>query len=469
MNLPDLSGRNTIIPSGMDPDGLDAFHWEPQPKAAAVVDELVANFLKRCPEAAALAKRMHDETATRFIDWIDAAVVPGSPDLSDRLRKAGFTLRPRRGADTCFTHEAATFPDVVLVPEQTMRVAIFVDSCADFCAAHALQPAIEGVPFGPFRRVRAFTGDSAELWVVERHGYDGYRVTDLDPGYALSCVRTHEALRARRRVFAGDEEAFDHAEDVITKAIMDVGRDMACDLFFAAEREYWQRRNRAARVQKERQDALGLGWANHDHHTYRSSRQCFKRLISMLEMLGLQCRERFHPGGEAGWGAQVLEHPVTGVVVFADVDMTSDELKKDFAHLGLQPSKKLGTVGLWCALHGEAFLQAGMHHLECTFDHAALTAQLATAGIGMMTPFSDFPYLRQAFSTGEIWQVRRERVMRLLATEQIDPRQARIFLDEGVIGSHLENLERNHGFKGFNQTGVDQIISATDPRKATSR
>ena len=37
-------------------------------------------------------------------------------------------------------------------------------------------------------------------------------------------------------------------------------------------------------------------------------------------------------------------------------------------------------------------------------------------------------------------------------------------LREGTIGSHLENLERREGFKGFNQQAVSAIISATDPR-----
>ncbi|MBA3707685.1 MAG: hypothetical protein H0W83_02550 [Planctomycetes bacterium] len=457
------TSSSTSPPGG----GLAAFHWTPQPAAAALVRELLDDLLRRCPEVTALANRMRAETATRFSDWVDTLVVPGSPALGDRLRASGFTLARRRGADTCFVHEAAIFPDIVMVPENRSRVAIAVESVADFCAAHAIDAStIEGVPHAPFRRVKVVSGDWVELWVVERHGYDGFQIADLDPRYALQTARTLEAFRSRRRIFAGDEESFDFAEDLVTKAVIAVGKDMACDLFFAAEREYWQRRNRAARVQKERQDALGLGWANHDHHTYRSSRHCFKRLIAILESLGMVCRERFYPGGTAGWGAQILEHPVTGIVVFADVDMSPDELKNDFAHDGLPSRRQLGTVGLWCALHGEAFNEAGMHHLECTFDHAALTAQLATAGVGMMAPFTDFPYLRQAFSEGERWTVRRERVMPLLAAEQIDPKQARVFLDEGVIGSHLENLERNDGFKGFNQSGVDAIIAATDPRRA---
>ena len=95
----------------------------------------------------------------------------------------------------------------------------------------------------------------------------------------------------------------------------------------------------------------------------------------------------------------------------------------------------------------------------------ALASQLkAEAGIGMMKPFSDFDYLKQQFTQGECWPVDRGRVERLLASGQITATQAEQFLRDGAIGSHLENLERNDGFKGFNQSGIDAIISETDPR-----
>ena len=38
------------------------------------------------------------------------------------------------------------------------------------------------------------------------------------------------------------------------------------------------------------------------------------------------------------------------------------------------------------------------------------------------------------------------------------------FLKEGALGSHLENLQRHGGFKGFNQKSVSVVIQATDPR-----
>ena len=133
-----------------------------------------------------------------------------------------------------------------------------------------------------------------------------------------------------------------HAAMLVNAAAADLGLDWACDLFFAAERAYWQRRNKAAQVQYARQQALGLGWANHDHHTYRSSREHFSRLIGVLELMGFECRERFFAGREAGWGAQVLEQPRAGIVVFADVDLDVDEVAGDFAHHPLAPRAKIG-------------------------------------------------------------------------------------------------------------------------------
>ena len=110
--------------------------------------------------------------------------------------------------------------------------------------------------------------------------------------------------------------------------------------------------------QKSRQDKLGLGWGNHDHHTYRCSRESFRALVAVFEMLGFKCRERFYAGREAGWGAQIMEQSIAGIITFNDVDLTPDELTQDFAHYPLAVQPKLGTVGLWsCA--SRRFIPAG--------------------------------------------------------------------------------------------------------------
>ncbi|MDE2507129.1 MAG: hypothetical protein KGM43_07965, partial [Planctomycetota bacterium] len=228
---------------------------------------------------------------------------------------------------------------------------------------------------------------------------------------------------------------------------------------------YWQSRNRAARVQKTRQDRLGLGWANHDHHTFRCSRRFFPRVIAIFERLGFQLRENFHAGEHAGWGAQIVEHPTTGVVIFADLDLAAEEAQYDFAHRPLDDLPRPNTVGLWVGLHGESMLDAGMHHLEAQFNFDSLRDDLKSeADVETMKPFSDFPFLRQAFTAGERWPVSRRRADRLLARGWIDEEQHAKFVVDGAIGSHLENLQRREGYKGFNQHAVSAIIAATDPR-----
>ena len=191
-------------------------------------------------------------------------------------------------------------------------------------------------------------------------------------------------------------------------------------------------------------------------------------LISVLESLGLTCRERFYAGKEAGWGAQILEQPQAGIVVFADVDLGPDEVSGDFAHEPLAPAAHLGTVGLWCRLHGEAMLQAGMHHLECRFDFAAARQQLLALGIRSMPPFTNLPYLKQAFTEGEIWPVAPRRLAAALADGAITEAAGRRLSPVGAIGSHLEILQRDQGYKGFNKAGINEIIRDTDPRRRES-
>jgi hypothetical protein len=277
-------------------------------------------------------------------------------------------------------------------------------------------------------------------------------------------LKVRELWKSRKRIFSNDAEGMVHAFDLQEEAIRLVGQNVACDLFFAEERSYWESRNRAGQIQKRRQDSLGLGWSNHDHHTFRSSRRLFADLIEFLLRFGFQKRERYYAGAQAGWGAQILEHSITGITVFADVDLMPQETKIDFSTERLPDAPRLSTVGLWCGLHGDSFLQAGMHHLEARFDFTLMRDQLAAEGVTTMNPFSDFPFLKQAFTEAERWPVQPQRVKSLLLEGLITEEQAEGFIKNGAVGSHLENLQRKGGFKGFNQKSVSVIIEATDPR-----
>jgi hypothetical protein len=85
-----------------------------------------------------------------------------------------------------------------------------------------------------------------------------------------------------------------------------------------------------------------------------------------------------------------------------------------------------------------------------------------------MAPFTYFDHLKQAFTEGEVWQVSGRRIDAALVEGLITEAQASRFRDCGSIGSHLEILQRDDGYKGFNQTGISEIIRETDPRNVAN-
>jgi hypothetical protein len=454
-------------------DKPDSFVWKTQPAAARWVGRAIESLSARNPVFEKLAYQLREFTGTRLVDWVDHIALSDQDSLGliGELADIGYTHQESTDA-SAWRHPLGMFPPVIVNGGRT-GLALRCDS-VDACllalprmlGLHAADPEqVIGPRGGRFRYLVIDEHVDAELWLVERHGYAGFGMATSPPDQIAAAAHHLAAFRQRQRDFAAFEAGFQHASKLFAAAADEIGIDWSCDLFFATERDYWQNRNRAGALQYNRQNRLGLGWANHDHHTYRSSRAAFPSLIAALEQMGFECRERFYAGREAGWGAQVLEQSQARVVIFADVDLSPEEVAGDFAHDTLSEREALGTVGLWCELHGEAFLEAGMHHLECQFDFDAARAQLAKEGIETMAPFTDFPHLKQAFTKGEVWPVDQQRIERLLTAGRITAEQADRFRREGALGSHLEILERNDGYKGFNQTGISEIISRTDPRR----
>ncbi len=446
------------------------FNWPLAYEAEALLSAHLEAFLERNQAAARLARRMHDETGTEFFEWVDHFIVSANHEKA--FRAVGFVTETSDAPvdHTVLAHPHAMLPRVLVslqAPPSAapLSLAIRPEYLADFMARHGLAGEPRGEPGSRYRVIAVSEENGALLQAVERLGYRGFTGAEPPPGFAAALLKARELWRTRKRDFASDDEGVKQAFAVQRKCIDLAGREAACEIFFAEERHYWELRNRAARVQKRRQDLLGLGWANHDHHTFRCSRRYFPDLVKFLENLGLVKRERFYAGAEAGWGAQVMEAPVVGIVVFADVDLLPGEVDQDYAMQRLPEIDAARTVGLWCGLHGDSFLQAGMHHLEARFNFPLLREQLAAEGIATMKPFSDFPFLKQAFTEGERWPVDPRRAEALRARGIITVEQCAGFIRDGAIGSHLENLQRKGGFKGFNQKAVSAIIAATDPRK----
>lgn len=445
------------------------FDWPLCPEAEALVLERLDAFVRGNAFATTLRDRMRDETGTLLVDWVDHLVLPAADEAAFRTAGYAFDFEAETPADIkALRHLDAMLPHVLINHRSAacdpVEVAIRADSVSDFLFAHRLCCSPEGPPLGVYRHAVVSEDNGTRSSVIERRGYRGFLATQPPLGHTESLLTAHELWRHRRRDFDDDAEGWRRTHELLDRLVEDVGCDLACHVVFAEERAFWQSRNRAARVQKARQDRLGLGWANHDHHTFRSSRRHFVDLMSAMEKLGFERRERYYAGEQAGWGAQILEQAVEGIVAFCDVDLLPGETETDFSREPLPPSLCLGTIGLWVGLHGESFIQAGMHHLECRFDHERCRDQLAAAGIKSMNPFSDLPFLWQAFTEGERWPVKPERARRLLEAGLIDKAQFQQFTRDGAIGSHLENLQRKGGFKGFNQKSVSAIIVATDPR-----
>jgi hypothetical protein len=453
----------------------DAFNWQRYPQAQAYVQEKLEELVKALPPLAAFRDELRTVTGTGLGDWLDHMVLSGGVAVQARLAALGFTpiQAPADEGDAMYGHPGAVFPPIVLRPSEsvpqgmTIAAAIHVDSASRFLMTRKISVPIEGSPLAPFRRARVWQsgdGKKRELFVVERRAYRGVLPVDEPSDKPKACMDAFEEWAARPRGSSDPAHGMLAALSAARSLAEVLGPASAAEVVLSGERAYWQRRSRAAMVQKDRQESLGLGWANHDHHTFRSSRACFADLIRLFEVLGFRLRERYYAGAQAGWGAQIMEQPDAGLVVFADVDLAPDELATDFAHDTLPPRPELGTVGLWCALHGESILSAGMHHLACRMDYDAAVSGLAAWGVETMPPFADLPHLRQAFTRADQWKVSADRARLIEGTGHIDSRQAEAFMRDGAIGSHLEIIQRGEGFKGFNQKSVSDIIRRTDPR-----
>jgi hypothetical protein len=438
------------------------FDWQLYPEQENFQKELVKKFLRRNRFALDLADRIEKHTRTSFVDWIDHMVLPeNNLDMSDIIKmnykeKKDLELPP----ETRSYHipKSTLFP-ILLHPKDSTELVIGCDNIRDYKKTWSLQSEITGQEDAPYNLLEIVRYEDNILHACERRGYNGFLVKD-----PKDLDSYHEALDFFQTRERETEEHLTLLEDQIKNFSSALDNGRMADAFFRAERIFWIERNSAGRYLKKLQDDVGLGWGNRDHQAFRCSRENFSRIVGIFESLGMKSRERFYAGEQAGWGAQVLEHPICKEVVFADVDLLPEESEGDFAHEGLQPKMDLGTVGLWVGLHGESILSAGLHHLAILVDFHKSDQRLPEQGIPVMPPFSSFPFLKQAFTQGETWSADKKRLDILLDSESINQEHHMSFSKNGAIGGHVEIIERNSGFMGFNQDSVSAIIKATDPR-----
>jgi hypothetical protein len=446
-------------------ENREGFYWERHPEVESLVIYYLERYAGKNRFLDDFGERLARQTSSGLINWVDHIRVPDSPELRRKLKELGFE-RSAASPTPVFVHSGVLLPALAPVAgDSDAGVALRADSIESFSRANGFEAAIEGAPLSPYRRALVAKENGVGFWVVERRGTRDFDPVSLQGSILADYERGLESWASLEREDADEDRAWSDRSRIARELVAKYGSGPAAHIVCRCERDYWLGRNTTGRVQKERQDTLGVGWANGDHLTFRSSRRNFSKLINLFLTLGFRKRERFYAGKEAGWGAQVMEHPEAALALFLDVDLDPEEIDIDFSERELKERDALGTVGLWCALHGDSIFGAGMHHLAARFDFERLIEDCAAKGIRFMPPFSNFSYLKQAFSSAEIWQVAPGRVRTLLGEKRIDDREAEKFLEQGSVGSHLEDIERKEGYKGFNRKNVSAIIRDTDPRK----
>src|SRR5438067_13845334 len=117
-----------------------SFDWPLANEAEAFLRRRVESFLEQNPFAQHLAKRMRDETATDFFEWIDHLAL--SPDDEPILREIGFTVDASVEAsreEVVYEHPRATLPRVLVgrahraIPSV---IALRPESVAEFISRH---------------------------------------------------------------------------------------------------------------------------------------------------------------------------------------------------------------------------------------------------------------------------------------------------------------------------------------------
>lgn len=446
----------------MDQD-IGVYEWFQRPDSEKLVLSILNDQINRSEMLGKLSNVLNSRTSTRLMDWIDHLIIDERNLEESDIMDSGFIKVEDMDGGSAYRCTEGILP-AILILEEDQGLRLKVESIDDFAKKQGLDLSKAGGRFTSFREIVRKGSDGYSFGAVERRGYSGFGTPDLDDTSSYIAVLEGLMQRSRREP---DDRALEELEHILECGIDDIGASRTADAFFFSERCFWESRNEIGKIQLRRQNDLGLGWGNHDHHTFRCSRVNFGRTISILKRIGMHARERFYAGKDAGWGAQVMEQNDCDIVVFADVDLSEDEIEGDITRDELPQEDQLGTVGLWVGLHGESITSAGMHHLAARVDFTRSIQDSKSTGLRPMSPFSDFDHLKQCFTEGERWIPSLTRLEELLEEKCITTDQFERFRRSGALGSHLELIERGKGFKGFNKDAVSDIIHRTDPRRTT--
>lgn len=399
----------------------------PRAAAPALARLLFQRAMAASPEAQLLDRRLRTACAVRLKDIVDHIRCPPDPMFA----ASGW----RRHGATLLRAPHPTLPDVV--EDAEFAIALRVECVERFLAASGIEARIEGAQHGPYRSARIFRSRDASFHVVERHGWAAHAVPALGER-KLRRARLHQQIfRTRRRQFQSEARAIAHTLRLAEAAAADLGGAWAGALFLRAEREYWLARCLPALGQHQRQIAAGLGWCSVSHHAYACSREHFADTLRLLETLGHRRMSLVRSHDGANWGAELLDASATAAAPYTllCLDLAAHEHTLKGAEAGLSPLTWLGPPGLWCGLHGESLLEAGLCCVSAAYDLSALPHDVDTAAQSARAR------LRAAMH-GEHQAVDPRRVATLERARYIPRPQAEMHSLYGAVGAQFEAFQR---------------------------
>lgn len=438
------------------------FLWRGFPKIQTFLDQNLSRFLVPTTKISLSVPvretvALHESATAvgiRFFDLLDYIRIAVSPSAKAVIQKQGFSVQKETyQGGKIYRHPRALFP--VLVVEEVrsekassiLELGVRVDSLEHLKGVRGFSEPIQGREESSLRKMSLTDPKGYTLTFVERKGTA--RFEKNTPEEDLGKVRKVKSLfgsyrDSHVRLLEDPEEGFRKTVVLIREAIALVGKERTAYEWVQAEVLFWEKRNGAGTLQGKLQRGVGIGWANKDHITYRNSKAFFPKTIEILSCLGFEKREKLWA---EEFTAQVMEHPSLALAAFVDVD---------------PPGKKeWGTVGLWVKIHGESMLSAGLHHMAARYDFIKVQEVLKKRGVSFRPPFSYFDDLKQVFTEGERRVISENHARHLVHEGILTEAERREYMTKGAVYSHLENIQRGNGFKGFNRQSVDKTLRDT--------
>jgi len=388
-------------PGGQDHDTDIIFRWGRHPEGEILVTELLDLCRRAIPPFKTLAEEIASRTGTRILDWIDHFVLADGAALRQRLAKLGFEPDAAADAGGSWIHPGAIFPRLLLTGPADMGAGRFArsrwaSSAWRFPGGVAHQRPDRGhgaltVAPGPDlerRRPGDVRGGAARVLRDRAGGAD--RRSDGRPAARLRALESPAArigrCAPRKR---GVPAAMERTHALARSLAEELGADEAAWIAFSASATSGSR----ATAPAARSGPARMLWASAGPITTTTpsaARASLPDSPANAADLRVPHARALPCGAEAGWGAQVLEQPACRLRS-SPMWISRGRGAGRFPPGRVGGRDELGTVGLWCALHGESLLEAGLHHLAVRSDFPALTRGWPASGWRCCRPSASSP------------------------------------------------------------------------------